>query len=297
MEKNSEIRFSLTLLLSLFFHIVLIISVLLPAYDRFYLNQQFKKTFPSGRDIIVNVNQDDQRAISRKTLLSDRDSYAKGSVTKDKGSHWLNNSLDFLVKRGGDRSEETSKTSAEKKIKTGILVTDNTELIITLMQRELSYPRKKLGKGGKSEFTKIPDINDFDRKNAIFYSNDGRFSFNTKKFKNFKYFKSMKDKIASNWYPPLLANSIISGYDPMTGSYTPGRLRIMAILNQMVKIYFSMNRDGEVIDVVLVESMGNRSLDSSCMDAIRLSENFGKVPKNIKGKIIVIPFVFGYFVY
>jgi TonB family protein len=153
-----------------------------------------------------------------------------------------------------------------------------------------------LGSEGERDFIRIPDRNSFTRENAIFYSSDGMFSFNTKKFAPFKYFKEMKDRIAGNWYPPLLANAIIYGYDPMSGSYTPGRLRIMAIPDQMVKLYFTMNRRGDVLDVAIVESMGSRPLDSSCLDSVKNSKTFGKVPDEIKGDVIVIRFVFMYYV-
>ncbi len=153
-----------------------------------------------------------------------------------------------------------------------------------------------LGEGGVDEFTSIPDRYSFTKENAIFYSNDGTFSFNTLKFKPFKYFKEMKDKIANHWFPPLLANSVIYGYDPVTGSYTPGRLRIMAIPNQVVKLYFILNRNGDVLDVKIVESMGNNTIDSSCLDSIINSKNFGKVPPEIEGAEILIRFVFLYVV-
>ena len=52
-----------------------------------------------------------------------------------------------------------------------------------------------------------------------------------------------------------------------------------------------------VLDVVIVDSMGNKPLDSSCVGAIRMSGNFGRVPDDIEGKVIVIPFVFGYYIY
>jgi len=41
---------------------------------------------------------------------------------------------------------------------------------------------------------------------------------------------------------------------------------------------------------VIVDSMGNKPLDSSCVGAIRMSGNFGRVPDDIEGKVIVIPF-------
>ncbi|MFH0974756.1 MAG: TonB C-terminal domain-containing protein [Spirochaetota bacterium] len=243
------------------------------------------------RDIIVNINEDNKRIIDEKTLLSEKDSSAKGYITRQKGDRWLNNSRDFTLKKGAKSTGRSADQSNKKRIKTGLLVTDNSELIVSIMKQEIGGI---LGDGGMHELTAIPDKNSFTKENAIFYSNDGTFSFNTLKFKPFHYFKEMKDKIANHWFPPLLANSVIYGYDPVTGSYTPGRVRIMAIPNQIVKLYFTMNRKGELLDVAIIESMGNKSLDTSCLDSIKNSRNFGKVPEEIEGEVILIRFVFIY---
>lgn len=291
MEKENQIKFSLVLLLSFFIHAVVILSIFLPVYDEFLkLKDIFDKSSSAGRDIIVNINEDDKKIISEKTLLSEKDSSAKGYITKEKGDNWLNNYRDFALKKGSEAQGRYSDKSIGRE-KTGLLLTDNTELIINLLKRELG---SLFGRKGADEFTRIPDKNSFTKDNSIFYSNDGTFSFNTVKFKPFKYFKEMKDKIAGHWFPPLLANSVIVGFDPLTGSYTPGRLRIMAIPNQIVKMYFTINREGDVLDVGIVESLGNKPLDASCIDSIKLSKNFGKVPDEIKGDVVVIRFVFIY---
>jgi TonB family protein len=56
-----------------------------------------------------------------------------------------------------------------------------------------------------------------------------------------------------------------------------------------------MNRQGDVVEVEILDSMGNKSLDGSCLDAIRYSKNFGPVPDDIKGDHVLIPFIFGYY--
>ncbi len=292
MEKNAEINFSLVFLISLFIHIVFTLVLFFPVYNDYLWKKSLRDDSAIGRDIIVNINQDKKKVVSRKTLLSDKDSAAKGFITKEKGDNWLNNYRDFAILRGSQGVSKYAQKSMKMRDKTGILITDNSNLIVSLMKEEMG---NMLGERGVSEFTRIPDRNSFTRQNSIFYSNDGTFSFNTKKFKPFKYFKKMKDKIASNWYPPLLANAVIYGYNPLTGSYAPGRLRIMAIPNQMVKLYFTMNRNGDVLDVAIVESMGNHYLDSSCLDSVKNSKSFGKVPKELKGDMIVIRFVFLYY--
>ena len=176
-------------------------------------------------------------------------------------------------------------------------LTQGDELDVSITESAFASASSE-GRGGNDEFNKIPDRYTMSRANALYYSNDGLFSFNTQKFKDFEYFQAMKNKISSNWYPPLAANfSMGASYNAATNGITPGRLRVMAIPSQDVKIYFTMNRNGDVIDVEIVDSLGNTSLDRSCIDSIRNSKTFGPVPNDIPGAMIVIPFVFGYHVY
>jgi len=289
MEKKSELGFPLLIIISIFLHMVVFTAVILPdSHDLFNWGKKNRERFSGGRDIIVNINADDKKNITRKTLLSDKWSTAKGHITKSKGDRWLNNSRDFYYRRGSSSSGESAQGTGKRNNKK-ILLNDNTEVAVFLEKNKLS--RSRTGEKGASDKLLIPDKNDITLKNSIFYSSDGRFSFNTAKFKNFRYFKKMKDKIASNWFPPPMANSIFGSY------YTPGRLRIMAIPSQHVKVYFTMNRTGDVLDVRLMDSYNNKPLDESCLDAIKISKNFGKVPKDIKGDVVIIPFIFGYYVY
>ena len=293
MDKPFEIKLSLVIIISLFLHSILGVSVLLyslPEFsDIFNLTKKFNKSVVGGRDIIVNVNQDEKRVITKHTLLSDKDSSAKGYITTEKGNRFLNNSLNFkLIK--GVRSPRTKKTTRKMLKKDEKFLLGDSEVAVMLEKELPKKIQNDSGKSGIADKVLIPDKNDVTKNNAIFYSSSGTFSFNTAKFKNFHYFKAMKDKIGSNWYPPLLANVNIGGY-------APGVIRLRAIPSQEVKIYFSLNRDGEVIDVKVLDSFRNKQLDDSCLDAIKLSKNFGKVPDDIEGRVVVIPFIFGYYIY
>jgi len=262
-------------------------ALLLPeTYGFFNAAKDYEKAkkLLAGRDIIVNINQDDIRDIKESTLLSNRDSSAKGYITKEKGDRWLNNSLEFRLKGNGQAAGGRSGASSNSVEKADY---KNGDIALKYSQSKgNSFAGNSMS--GNAASMAIPDRNNITMNNAIFYSNAGEFSFNTAKFKNFEYFKKMKDKIASNWYPPLLANVSLGGY-------APGNMRIMAIPSQRVKIAFIMNRNGDVLRVELVDSLGNKPLDDSCIDAIRLSRNFGKVPDDIKGELILIPFIFGYY--
>jgi len=294
--KNIRAQAPLTIVISFFLHLVMLTALFLPDLKSLLqLDEYLGKNVSFSRDVIVNINQDDQKQITQKTLLSDRDSTAQGYITSKKGDRWLNNSLDFRLLQGhSPGSNQKSRTSYQDSEGKTIMLSDESEVVISFLKPEYS---EKPGTAGDHVMIKIPDKNDITRENAIFYSNKGLFSFNTAKYKNFLYFKEMKDRIASNWYPPLMANAVMGGSNPVTGTYAPGRTRIMAIPSQEVKLFFTMNRKGDVLDVQIIDSYGNKSLDSSCLDAIRFSKSFGAVPEDIKGDVVVIPFIFGYYAY
>jgi hypothetical protein len=102
--RAAEVKVSLTLLVivSFFLHLVFMVSAGLPdmkgllQYERIIRRFFTGQDMPLMRDIIVNINQDDKRIINETTLLSDKDSSAKGFLTTKKGDRWLNNSLDFI---------------------------------------------------------------------------------------------------------------------------------------------------------------------------------------------------------
>ena len=290
-----KIDLSLLVIISFFLHLVVFLGLLMPDFSGLvsYKDEGGKAGASlSGRDIIVNINQDDRRVVDKRTLLSDRDSAAKGYITREEGDRWLNNSLEFKLKKGASGSETAQRAVNQGRER--FILNDDSEVVMSL-KRPWTSASSSSGSSGISHQVAIPDKNSVTRKNAIYYSNDGMFSFNTAKFKNFEYFRRMKDKIASNWHPPAMANAVIRGYNPVTGAYAPGSMRIMAIQSQQVKLYFIMNRNGDVVEVNILDSMGNKSLDGSCLDAIRYSKNFGPVPDDIKGDQVLIPFIFGYY--
>jgi hypothetical protein len=146
-------------------------------------------------------------------------------------------------------------------------------------------------KGGAQGELKLPQPNLMSRQNTLFFSNSGLFSLNTVEFKHYEFAKRVVDRVSSNWYPPVMANVSIGGY-------AAGQTRIMAIPPQEVRSYFIINENGDVVKTGILDSYGNKSLDESCIDAIRLSKNFGPVPDDLKKKmrngVMVIPFIFGY---
>lgn len=286
MTDRYRINLSLLLVISFFLHLIAMTAFFLPDIPGLasFIHKKKDNSLFSGRDIIVNKNQDDTRDMNKNTLLSDRDSTAKGFITPEKGDRWLNNSREFRLKKGLNKQVSGAAGSTGEKFTQS---DKESEIVLRIYKAGSSGSS---GSDGMFDKVAIPDKNDITMKNAIFYSNGGLFSFNTAKFKNFTYFKNMKDKIASYWYPPIFGNAIIGGYSPGSGG-----VRIKTIPSQHVKLYFIMNRNGDIQKVEIVDSYGNKPLDDSCLDAVRMSKSFGKVPDDLKGEHIVIPFIFGYY--
>lgn len=286
-----QLRFPLVIIVSVMLHISFVICAVIASVEtvEIFLPSSSRSAFQGGpsRDVIVNINEDNVKAYARTTLLSEKDSSARGYITLEKGDRWLNNSLEFVVRRG-QRGNQNEKTYQKNRQKEKLLLSQLHEVAVFLTHYNFE-PFKQWGEGGKGDFTAIPDRYNITFNNAIFYSNEGHFSFNTRMYKNAKYFIDMKRKIASNWFPPIIANAIIPGY-------APGYMRIQAIQSQYVKLYFIMDREGNVLEVNIVDSMRHKALDDSCIDAIKLSKNFGPVPDDIPGEKIIIRFIFGYFV-
>jgi hypothetical protein len=238
-------------------HLTLVLSVILPYRSGLLalteLNKNSGELF-GGRDIIVNVNQDDRAILDQSTLLSDRDSTASGYVTRQQGDNWLNNALEFTTRRGNSAGSANAQATSAMTDRREIFVSQdvNQEYTIAFVH-EVALGSMFQGDSGESDWQKIPDRKGITRDNALFFTNDGRFSYNTKKFKNFDYFRNMKGLIASNWFPPVGANSYLpERLNPLTGGYTPGYTRVNAIPSQEVRLYFTMDRSGRVLDVVIL---------------------------------------------
>ena len=180
MAATDKYKIDLTLLviISFFLHIIILLALVMPDYKGLvsYSSGAKSRSSAAGRDIIVNINQDDQRVVDKRTLLSDRDSSARGYITREKGDRWLNNSLEFKVKKGSSGSEAGKRVVSQGKEK--FILSEQSEVVMNI-SRPWEMARSSSGSGGTAHQVAIPDKNSVTRQNAIFYSNDGMFSFNT----------------------------------------------------------------------------------------------------------------------
>lgn len=259
-------------------------------------------------DIVVNINQDDVINKTAERFLSDRDSTGRGHVTHDYGDTYVDNSEIFTMPKSGTsggsgkgvtsgKDSARGRANLSKVANLSSYSTDSAEYPIAIdLIRENAFSQS----GGEasaveSEWTKIPSTMGINRKNALYLSNDGSFSFNTEKFKNYEYFRAMKSKIAQSWFPPIGANTYFpEGRNSLTGGFTPGYTKTSLLSSQEVMLYFVMDRSGTVKEIVIVRAQGKNALVESCASAIKNARNFGPVPAEIAGSAVVIPFVFVY---
>jgi hypothetical protein len=309
MERRAEINLSLVVCISICIHLLFVWVMILPSMEGLKFRDPFAQTnagHDGGRDIVVNVNEDDKLVETADTLLSEKTSSARGHLTREKGDTYLNNSLDFRLPKQAVKGDGT--TGAANSSGGSTLPSMNSSIAQNASTQDDDNPdaitimplNKSLSGGGseaaESEWMKIPDKMGMSPKNALYLTNDGAFSYNTKKFADFKYFRDMKNKISSNWFPPSMANGYMLEGANKYGFYTPGYTRTHLIPSQEVHIYFRMNRNGDIIDVVLMDHNGSEVLIDSCMDAIKNSKSFGPVPDDMKGSYVTIPFIFAYIV-
>ncbi len=283
-EYKNAIPLSLLILVSFFLHFTMFFTVSLPELKRLPSIDDILSADGDGRPkfIAANINQDDRRQISRRTLLSDRDSTEKGYITKTRGETWYSGSSDINLSAAGQGKGRSSVRSSEMR-KYSVIQSDESAMTMSIVKPE-EIDRSGDGSAGKLV---IPDSSQVSRSNSLYYSSSGQFSLNTVKFKHYEFAKQIVDKIRSNWYPPIMANVAIGGYGA-------GAVRVRAIPPQDVKTYFVLNRSGDVLSYGIIDSYGNRSLDDACLDSIRMSKNFGRVPDDIKGDRVLIPFIFIY---
>ena len=293
MRINAAIKMNLSFLIiiSFFIHTILGVVIIMPdisgqkIFEALSAARQNKKGRVVKVKIGENINQNYKREITEQVFFSDKDSAQQGFLTRGKDAKWYSETTDLRIADKGD-----GRSGSARALKAGsqkIILANESEIALQINKNR---GQGSSGQGSYNEL-KLPQPNQMSRQNTLFFSNSGLFSLNTVEFKHYEFAKRVVDRVASNWYPPTMANVSLGGYGA-------GHTRIMAIPPQEVRSYFIINERGDVVKTGILDSYGNKSLDESCTDAIKFSKNFGPVPDDLKKKmrngVMVIPFIFGY---
>lgn len=233
--------------------------------------------------LLENTYIEKKKKRSTVKFLSDKDSEARGDLTKEKGFESISN--DYVLSPGQRESVQARIVSAKKYTK--ILTSKESRSRIAIA------PEKQEVQQTPTEKLRIPAYyrwrNDF----ALSWDYAGRPAIPTARYAHYSYFRSMINKIQNVWAPP--------GGDPYPtfgDSYhrlgpASGYTRFSTFPSQDIYIQFLLDDQGVVRDAKLVSSLGFQSLDRSCIEALYAAHDFGPPPKELlENGILIVPFIF-----
>ncbi|MCS6984220.1 MAG: TonB C-terminal domain-containing protein [Leptospiraceae bacterium] len=265
--------------LSAWFIAYLIIVERVPLKIMAHVTQQVSWT-PSReiRVLLENPEEKPTREKKERVFLSNRDAMARGQLTREKGFEAIS------------RDYKLALAKKEPHGRTAIL--KSRQLDSPLEVKETRDPEKKEKLIDKQEM-RIPVYYEFRDRFALSWDARGKPQIPTKNFEHYHYFRRMLDKIQQHWAPPGGIPYPTFGDEYHRMSYTPGYVRYSTFPPQDIKVVFMLNRDGDVVDVKLWESLGYKALDHSCTEAIVRSKNFGPPPEELlENDALIVPMIF-----
>lgn len=232
--------------------------------------------------LLENTHIEKKRKRETVKFLSDKDSEARGDLTKEKGFESISN--DYVLSPGQRQTVKARIVNAKKYAKILTSKEGRTRIAVTPEKtEEQQTPMEKL---------RIPAYyrwrNDF----ALSWDYAGRPAIPTARYAHYSYFRSMVNKIQSVWAPPGGEPYPTFGdsYHRMNGA---GYTRFSTFPSQDIYIQFLLDDQGIVRDAKLVSSLGFQSLDRSCLEALYSARDFGPPPKELLEKgVLIVPFIF-----
>jgi hypothetical protein len=294
----------------LFINALLVVIVLLLSYINgiaLFADREMDLTEKNRllRVTTENINEDQKRNLNKVTRLSKEDSSGKGALTKNKGVNALTPFFDFqkpsasIMTRTQDESQaKPDKLRRDQDKSEKFLSSDKGRVALSFVREAYnssSSPTFKFSKARQSEKRKfmIPEHYRFKKDLALNISNDGKnFSFNTMKYPDYKYFQDMIKKIQKNWERNAPPGGMYMG--DYNAAYYPGLSRVISFKPGSTLIVFSIDRQGKIIDIKILNRHSSRIITESCFKAIEDSREFGPLPKSIKEEYLIIPLNFIY---
>jgi hypothetical protein len=233
-------------------------------------------------NVLVEQDFKDKTIKDEIKALSDEDAAGAGGITEKEGFHTISPFYEFIMgQRPSTAQAETKDASKNKEddiYEVGIFKADPLFKTPTVVAASASP-------SATGQETKIPANYRFQQDFLFRWDGSKALSIPRKQLAGYHYFKSMLRKIENNFYPPGGGNYAYrdpAGY-VIRESLSPGE----------VKVLFMLNDAGDVTDLKLMGSPGQKIVDKACMDSIR-GQNFGVVPPEVKqnGLIFGINFIF-----
>jgi len=151
-------------------------------------------------------------------------------------------------------------------------------------QTELKKKLNRTTENFEKNKNKIKGLYDFHANEELLAKNlesqvekQGGFSFSTYNWNFAPYMLEMKRKIQSNIFPPLAFKSL-------------------GLINGETILKFTINRNGTLSDLKLIDYKGHKSLMETSLQAIKISAPFKKLPEDFPDKVLIVTGKFIYFV-
>lgn len=234
--------------------------------------------------LLENTHVEKQKKKETVKFLSDKDSEARGDLTKAKGFESISN--DYVLSPGEVQPRQ-ARIVTLKKYKKIITAKEGRVRIAVAPKKEETEPQVQ------AEQLRIPAYYRWRHDFALSWDYAGRPAIPTVRYAHYSYFRSMVNKIQNVWAPP--------GGDPYPTfddsyhrmNYAAGYTRFTTYPSQDIYIQFLLDDQGVVRDAKLVSSLGFKSLDRSCLEALYAAHDFGPPPKELLEKgVLIIPFIF-----
>ncbi len=248
--------------------------------------------------VLVDQAEGPEARTVQVRALSDKEIEGTGGITREKGFHTLTQYDTFQPGnhagsaasagsgRGGDgRAAGESSTRPSSRGEGQTSPQNDTEKTSSGQSGAGEAPGNpgRPGNAGDREFM-IPTNYRFRQDFAFRYDGASTMSVATTKMAGYTYFRNMLRTLQETFAPP----GINYAYRDFAGTVLN-----QPIKPQMVKVLFSIDDDGYIRDVRVVESMGQTAVDQACVDVLA-NHNFGKPPPEIfeHGHIFGINFIF-----
>ncbi|MDX1960812.1 MAG: energy transducer TonB [Leptospiraceae bacterium] len=234
-------------------------------------------------NVLVEQDFKDKTIKDEIKALSDENAAGSGGITQKEGFHTMSPFYEFVMgsrpSSAQKESKDASKNKEEDVYDVGIFKAD------PLFKPKPVQASTSASNPSSGQETKIPSNYRFQQDFLFRWDGSKALSIPRKQLAGYHYFKAMLRKIESNFYPPGGGN--FAYRDPA------GYVIREGILPGEVKVMFMLNDAGDVIDIRLSASPGQKIVDKACLDSIR-GQNFGVVPPEVKqnGMIFGINFIF-----
>jgi len=234
--------------------------------------------------LLENTQVEKHKKKETVKFLSDKDSEARGDLTKAKGFESISN--DYVLSPG-EAQPRQARIVTLKKYQKIITAKEGRVRIAVAPKKEETEPQVQ------AEQLRIPSYYRWRHDFALSWDYAGRPAIPTVRYAYYSYFRSMVNKIQNVWAPP--------GGDPYPTfddsyhrmNYAAGYTRFTTYPSQDIYIQFLLDDQGVVRDAKLISSLGFKSLDRSCIEALYAARDFGPPPKELLEKgVLIIPFIF-----